>query len=105
VGAAAATIMRAPFVLGDPEELRAVIAGAGFRDVDVRSATGTVRFDSAAHFLRTQVAGSPLAGPVGEASDDAREALARQVTVAMRPYEIDDRLAFPIGALIATGYA
>jgi SAM-dependent methyltransferase len=105
MGAPAAAIMRAPFVFADPEEVRALIAGAGFRDVRVRGATRTVRFPSAEHFIQYQVAGSPLAGPVGEASEEARAALVSDVKVAVRPYESGQGLAFPIGAHIANAHA
>ena len=105
VGAPAAAIMRAPFVFGDPEEVRALIASAGFQDVSVRGATGTVHFPSAEHFVRYQVAGSPLAGPVGEASEGARAALVSEVRAAVQPFEDSQGLAFPIGAHVATAHA
>jgi len=105
VGAPAAAIMRAPFVFANPDEVRALIAGAGFQDVRIRGATGTVRFPSAEQFVQYQVAGSPLAGPVGEASEEARAALVSEVKAAVQPYEGSEGLAFPIGAHIATGHA
>ncbi len=104
VGAEAAATMRAPFVLGDPEQVQALIAGAGFRDVAIRAAVGTVRFASAEDLLRYFVVGSPLAGPVGQASDEARAALASEFTTAVRPYVGSEGLAFPIGAYLATGH-
>ena len=105
VGTAAAAIMRAPFVFADPDVVRAAVAGVGFRNVSVRSATGTVRFQSTPHFVRYQVAGSPLSAPVGDATDDARAALSRDVEAAMQPYESTEGLAFPIAAHLATGHA
>ncbi|MGH9289645.1 MAG: class I SAM-dependent methyltransferase [Acidimicrobiales bacterium] len=105
VGTQAVTIMRAPFGLGDPDELRATISEGGFHDVSVRAAEGTVRFPSARHFVEYSVAGSPLAGPVGEATDGAREALVRDVEAAMRPYQTNQGLAFPIAAHLATAHA
>ena len=104
VGLPAATIMRAPFVFGDPDDVRVPIVAAEFHDVSVRSATGTVRFQSAAHFVRYQVTGSPLAGPVSEASDRAREALLSEVEASTRPYASRAGLAFPIAAHLATGH-
>jgi ubiquinone/menaquinone biosynthesis C-methylase UbiE len=105
VGPPAATIMRAPFVFGDPQDVRTSVAEAGFQDVGVCGAIGTVRFRSTVHFVRYQVAGSPLAGPVGEASEDARDALVNEVKAAMQPYESSRGLAFPIGAHLATAHA
>jgi ubiquinone/menaquinone biosynthesis C-methylase UbiE len=104
VGPPAVAIMRAPFALGDPEAVRALIAGAGFQDVGVRGVTGTVRFPSAERFVQYQVAGSPLAGPVGEAGEAARAALVDEIRAALRPYERSEGLAFPIGAHLAMGH-
>jgi ubiquinone/menaquinone biosynthesis C-methylase UbiE len=105
VGTPAGSIMRAPFVLGDADEFRAVITGAGFRDVSVRAAVGTVRFPSAERFVEYQVAGSPLGAPVAEAGAPARDALVEAVKAAMAPYKSGDGVAFPIGARLANGIA
>jgi SAM-dependent methyltransferase len=104
VGAPAAAIMRAPFCFASPEEVRALILGAGFQDVNVRAATGTVRFPSAEHFVQYQVAGSPLAGPVGQASEAAKTALINDMKATARAYKDGEGLAFPMGAYIATGH-
>jgi hypothetical protein len=42
---------------------------------------------------------------VSEATDDARDALTRDVNAAMQPYESNEGLAFPIAAHLATGDA
>jgi ubiquinone/menaquinone biosynthesis C-methylase UbiE len=104
VGTEAATIMRAPFVFGHAAEVRNLVAEAGFQDVSVRSASGVVRFPSAVEFVQYQVAGSPLAGPVGETSGHTRAAIVRDVEAAMRPYQSRRGLAFPIVAHVATGH-
>ena len=86
IGEAAATIMCAPFVLGDAEEVRALIAEAQFRDVDIRTSVGMVHFPSSEDFVRHQVAGSPLAGPVSHADDNARSALMSEVSTALHDF-------------------
>jgi ubiquinone/menaquinone biosynthesis C-methylase UbiE len=101
VGGQAATIMRAPFGLGDAEELRSLMIGAGFKDVAIRSEAGTVHFPSTEDFLRCQVAGSPLAGPVGQADDHARRALIQEVTDAPRPFTSAEGVLFPIEGHVA----
>jgi ubiquinone/menaquinone biosynthesis C-methylase UbiE len=105
IGPRAATIMRAPFSLGDGEEVRANMARAGFRDISMSATVGTVRFPSAADFVQYQVAGSPLSAPVAEANEPARHALTEEVRTAIAPYESDEGVAFPIGARLATGHA
>ena len=44
------------------------------------------------------VAGSPLAGPVSQANDAAREALITDVRNALEKYMSNTELAFPIAA-------
>jgi ubiquinone/menaquinone biosynthesis C-methylase UbiE len=66
VSSEAAGIMRAPFALADAEELRKLIAAAGFRDITIRPVPGTVRFPSVGRFVQDYVAGSPLAGHVAK---------------------------------------
>jgi len=102
VSGEAAEIMRAPFALGDAEQLRKLIGAASFRDVVVRPVAGTVRFPSAARFVQDQVAGSPLAGPVAKVSDEARAALAREIEEGLGPYLDGAAVAFPIEAHLAS---
>jgi DUF1009 family protein len=98
VSAEAAAIMRAPFALGEVEELRTLLVTAGFRDVVIRPMAGTVRFPSATHLVQSYVAGSPLAGHVAKATEEARTALLREVSAALQSYESESGLTFPIEA-------
>jgi len=69
----------------------------------IRSDVRMVRFASPETLVQYQVAGSPLAGYVAQADDAAREALIRDVTVAMQDYLNDEGVAFPIEGHIAVG--
>jgi ubiquinone/menaquinone biosynthesis C-methylase UbiE len=102
VSAAAASTMQAPFALADAGELRGLLAAAGLRDIAIRPATGTVRFPSVERFLQDQVAGSPLAGPLADTSEDARAALLADVAAALSPCLTSRELAFPIEAHLAS---
>jgi SAM-dependent methyltransferase len=102
VSAEAGGIMRAPFSLGEAEELRMLIAGAGFREITIQPAAGTVRFASAARLAQDYAAGSPLASHVAKVPDEARAALVSQVGEALQSYVIGGVLAFPIGAHLAS---
>ena len=102
VGSEAAGIMRAPFSLAEAEELRGLIAAAGFRDITIRPVPGTVRFPSVARFVQDYVAGSPLAGHVAKVSDEARAALVSEVSDALRSHLAAGALAFPIEAHLAS---
>jgi ubiquinone/menaquinone biosynthesis C-methylase UbiE len=93
---AGALMTSGPFGLSQAEDLRALIAGADFREITIRPAVKTLRYPSPDEFVRRYVAGSALAGPVTAASDDARAALLAEVTAGLRPYVDAEGLAFPI---------
>jgi ubiquinone/menaquinone biosynthesis C-methylase UbiE len=102
VSAEAAGIMRAPFGLAEAEELRRLIAAAGFGDITISSVPGTVRFPSVERFVQDYVAGSPLAAHVAKVSDEARAALIREVGDTLKPYVAGGTLTFPIEAHLAS---
>jgi ubiquinone/menaquinone biosynthesis C-methylase UbiE len=72
VSSEAADIMRAPFALAETEQLRALVAAGGFRDITIQSVAGTVRFPSISRFVQDYVRGSPLSGHVAKVSDESR---------------------------------
>ena len=94
--------MRAPFGLADAEELRRLIAAAGFGDITIRSVPGTVRFPSVERFVQDYAAGSPLAAHVAKVTDEARVALLREVGAELKSYVAGGTLAFPIEAHLAS---
>jgi ubiquinone/menaquinone biosynthesis C-methylase UbiE len=98
LGQAAAAIMRAPFGLSDADQLDQLVRNAGFQDVAIQQRVGTVRFASPERLVLSYVAGSPLAGPVSQASDAARKALITDAMSALRKYTSSTELAFPIAA-------
>jgi len=98
VGEAAAAIMRAPFGLSNADQLEALVRNAGFQDVAIQQRVGTVRFPSPEKLVLSYVAGSPLAGPVSQANDAAREALITDAINALGEYTSSTELAFPIAA-------
>lgn len=102
VSTEAATIMRAPFSLSEGEELRTLVAGAGFQDITIRPVAGTVRFPSAARFVQDYVAGSPLADHVAKVPNEARAALVSEVGDALTSYLAGGVLTFPIEAHLAS---
>ena len=102
VGPAAATIMRAPFGLADANELRRLVAAAGFRDITIQRRVGAVEFPSVERFVLSYVAGSPLASHVWQAGDVARENLAADTKLALEKYVGDRGLSLPIAAHLLT---
>ena len=102
IGQVAATIMRAPFALSDADQLAALVRNVGFQDVEIQQRVGTVRFPSVEGFVLSYVSGSPLAGPVLQANDAARDALIADVRDALGKYTSKTELAFPIAAHLLT---
>jgi ubiquinone/menaquinone biosynthesis C-methylase UbiE len=102
IGPAPATIMRAPFGLSDASELNKLVEAAGFRDIKIHQRVGTVQFPSIERFVFSYVGGSPLAGPVSQASDPAREKLMADTRQALGKYVSNGGLAFPIAAHLLT---
>ncbi len=98
VGEAAAAIMRAPFGLSNADQLDELVRSAGFQEVAIQRRVGTIRFASAERLVSSYVAGSPLAGPVSQANDAAREALMTDAMNALSKYTTNTELAFPIAA-------
>jgi SAM-dependent methyltransferase len=101
ISSEAASIMRAPFALAEVEQLHALVAAGGFRDITIQSVAGTVRFPSVSRFVQDYVRGSPLAGHVAKASDESRAALVSDVGDALTAY-VGDGLTFPIRAHLAS---
>ena len=64
VGDDAAVSMRAPFALGDREELRDLLVASGFAEPTLTLLAFAARFSSARELLRQEVAASPLADVV-----------------------------------------
>jgi SAM-dependent methyltransferase len=101
IGPDAASIMRAPFSLGDADELSSLVVQGGFEGLDLRASTGEVQFASAERFVASYVAGSPLAAPVGFAPPVARDALLAEVHAKLEQFAGRNELKFPIEAHLA----
>lgn len=99
-GDRAADALRAPFVLGDPEALRALFAKSGIPAVDIRTSNGSARFPSIESWVHTDVKGWTLADLIDEAQ---YRTLLEESTKELAAYAQEDgTVAFPIPAHIAT---
>jgi SAM-dependent methyltransferase len=99
---AGALLRSGPFGLSRAEELRHLIARAGFKDIDIRPAAKVLHYPSSDEFVRRNAAGSALAGAVANVGDDARTASLAEVAERLQPYVREQELAFPIESNIAT---
>lgn len=86
-GERVADALRAPFVLGDPEALRALFTQAGVPGVEIATRDGTARFPSIDAWVHTDVKGWTLADMI----DDAQyQTLRREAAKVLAVYEQDD---------------
>jgi SAM-dependent methyltransferase len=86
-GAPIAEEMKAPFVLGDAEQLRALFARAGLTGAAIATRTGNVRFPSLEQWIRTEIKGWTLADRLDDA---AYATLQRESAVHLAPFVRDD---------------
>ena len=93
---AGALMTSGPFGLGDTEELRSLVAGAGFKDISIYQAAKILRYPSSDEFVLRYAAGSALGGTVAGADDNARAALLAEIGAKLQSCTDDQGLAFPI---------
>lgn len=97
LGASAAK--RTEHILADTRKLDALITAAGFRNVEIRTASKIVRFPSPTDYVRIQLAATPLATLIAQYDAARRErliaALIEDLSAALAPYVGDEGLAFP----------
>jgi ubiquinone/menaquinone biosynthesis C-methylase UbiE len=95
----ASVAKRAEHALANTEQLRTLVAGAGFRDVEIHTASKLVRFLSPADYVRIQLAATPLASLIAQYDAAGRErlveALIEDVGAALASYMGDEGLTFP----------
>lgn len=99
IGEWAAEALRAPFSLGTPEKLCAVLRES-FPDVVVARRDGQARFPSLDDFLHTEIRGWTLAENI---DDDQYARLQSAAATRLRAFvTLDGSVSFPMPALIAT---
>jgi ubiquinone/menaquinone biosynthesis C-methylase UbiE len=95
VSTEAATRLRAPRVVPEPEELSRLLNEAGFRDRHIRTSRMTQYLPALETLVLCHLAATPIADAVAALSDEARTALARDVRSALQAYADGDGVAVP----------
>lgn len=98
----AASGLRKPHALADPEEVRAAITKAGFADADVCPTVTYMNTPPAREFLPGHLSALPVAGEIAALSESARSALIEDLCTALIPYADADGLRLPGVVHIAT---
>ncbi len=99
-GAQAASVLAAPFVLGDEAQLAKLFADSGITQASVALHEGAIRFPSVKEFIRVEVKASPLADML---SDEAMEGLAEEAEQALAEFVTrSGEVIMPMDALIVS---
>jgi hypothetical protein len=101
----ATTSLRAAFSLANADELRALVAAAGFHTVRLRIQSRLTRYPSLAEFTLGYLSGTPMAGAVAALDEPTRTVLVEYVCTALRAYEDDEGMAVPWEAHLVTAHA
>lgn len=100
-GKLAADALRAPFVLGSPDELAQRIANAGFEEVKVTTHAGVARFPTIRFMVEADLRGwLPLMGV--NLTEDQIEQILHEAEHVLRNY-VNADASFELGAHICTG--
>lgn len=99
-----------PFTLGDADELRSLLAEAGFQRVEIGSESSTVEFPSPDQFVTlTLFAAAALLPEFAEMDQESRFALvqtvSQEIDATLREYIEGDTICFPMHAHIAVAHA
>jgi ubiquinone/menaquinone biosynthesis C-methylase UbiE len=101
----AATSLRAAFTLANADELRTLVAGAGFQDIRIRIRSRITRYPSLEDFVLGYLSGTPMAGAVAALDEKTRTAMVEHVRTLLRAYVDDDGMAAPWEAHLVTAHA
>jgi ubiquinone/menaquinone biosynthesis C-methylase UbiE len=83
LGPGASAVKRSEHVLADADELRRLVADAGFTDVTLELVTQTIRFASARDYVRLQIAATPMAAMVAGMESERRDAVIDAITASL----------------------
>ncbi len=84
------------FSLHDADELRRLMSDAGFSNVEVQKTHRTLRLPAPPDFLWQYIHSTPLAAPVGKASEAQREALQNEVSRRWQEFVVDGGLRLDV---------
>ena len=101
IGPEAGVMMRSPFPTLSRDELRELITGAGFREVQIILGIGPVRYPSVQALFQFEAASSPLASSLLSLEDRVYQALIRDLGDALQVYTDDQGIVFPAETYLA----
>lgn len=101
IGPDASMFVRSVFSVHDPEQVRALLEGAGFHGISIETGPLPLALPPPADFFWQYVASTPLAAITTQLDDATRAALERDVVERCQPFLHGDSLVMEPGLLVA----
>jgi ubiquinone/menaquinone biosynthesis C-methylase UbiE len=101
MGLEAASFVQVVFSLHDADELAGLLKSAGFRDIEVRTATKSLQVPAARDFLWQYINSTPLMPAIAKADDAKRAAFERDVSSRWQPFAANGGMTFEVGMTTA----
>jgi ubiquinone/menaquinone biosynthesis C-methylase UbiE len=83
LGPGASAVKRSEHALADADELKRLVADAGFTDVTLEPVTQTIRFASPRDYVRLQIAATPMTAMVAGMESERRNAVIDAITASL----------------------
>ena len=95
-----ATELRAPFILGDPDQLKTLFTEAGITEIELNTSVGKARFASIEDWVHTDIKGWTLAGRIDDEQYHSLLSVAEKELASYR--QSTDEVVFDSPAHIVT---
>lgn len=103
LGPDAAKVSRAPFSLGDPDQLRLLMSAAEFRDIEIQESTITRHMAPPQISIPAQLTSIPLGPQIAALEEEKWSAIVAEIGEALSPYLTDEGMSVPQGTHIVSG--
>lgn len=91
------------YSFGDPERIRNLGTGAGFRGVEIRTGFTAAHFPSTNQFIEAFAAGSLSSrAAISKVPEHQRNEFLREITTELKQYENNDGVELPLGYVVLT---
>jgi SAM-dependent methyltransferase len=100
LGPEAAKVSRAPFSLGDAEELHSLMHAAEFRDIRIQATTITRNMAPPQTSIPAQLTSMPIGPQIAALEEDTRSKIVDEIGEALSDYLTDEGMSVPQGTHI-----
>ena len=97
LGPEAAKVSRAPFSLGDADDLRALMSTAGFREIEIDAFTMTRQMPTPRISIPALLTSLPLGPQIAALDEETRSAIVDEISNALAEYFTEEGMSVPQG--------